>query len=105
AVNQAACSDASAPRMTRAAMVKAEVLLDRLDLSPGVVDGKVGENTGKAIGAFQRLRGLAVSGRLDQATWDKLCESTSVLVLMEYAVTEDDVRGPFMRKYHAILKA
>ena len=79
-------------------MVKAEVLLDRLDLSPGVVDGKAGENAGKAIVAFQRSRGLGVSGKLDQATWDKLCESTSAPVLIEYTVTEDDVRGPFMRE-------
>jgi hypothetical protein len=98
AINQAACSDATALRMTRAAMVKAEVLLDRLDLSPGVIDGKAGENAGKAIVAFQRSRGLAASGKLDQATWDKLCESTSAPVLIEYTVTEDDVRGPFMRK-------
>jgi hypothetical protein len=42
--------------MTRAAMVKAEVLLDRLDLSPGVIDGKAGENAGKAIVTFQRSR-------------------------------------------------
>jgi peptidoglycan hydrolase-like protein with peptidoglycan-binding domain len=62
AINQAACSDATVLRRTRAVMVKAEVLLDRLDLSPGVVDGKAGENAGKAIVAFQRSRGLAVSG-------------------------------------------
>ena len=98
AINQAACSDASALRMRRAAMVKAEVLLDRLDLSPGVVDGKAGENAGKAIVAFQRSRGLAVSGKLDQATRDKLCESATAPVLVEYMVTEDDVRGPFMQK-------
>ena len=98
AINQAACSDASAPRMTRAPMVKAEVLLDRLDLSPGVIDGKAGENARKATVAFQRSRGLGVSGNLDQATWDKLCESTSAPVLVEYTVTEDDVRGPFMPK-------
>jgi lipoprotein-anchoring transpeptidase ErfK/SrfK len=98
AINQAACSEASAPRMTRAAMVKAEVLLDRLDLSPGVIDGKAGDNAGKAIVAFQRSRALGVSGKLDQATWNKLCESTSAPVLVEYTVTEDDVRGPFMQK-------
>jgi lipoprotein-anchoring transpeptidase ErfK/SrfK len=94
-INQAACSDATAPR---AAMFKAQVLLDRLDVSPGVIDGETGENAGKAIVAFQRSRGLEVSGKLDQATWDKLCESTSAPVLIAYTVTEDDVRGPFMPK-------
>lgn len=98
AIDRAACSDTTVPSTTMAAMFNAEVLLDRLDLSPGVIDGKAGENAGKAIGAFQRSRGLAVSGKLDQATWNKLCESTSTPVLIAYMVTEDDVRGPFLRK-------
>src|SRR5258708_13129430 len=98
AVDQAACSDATWVKMPRAAMFKAEVLLDRLDISTGIVDGKASANAGKAIVAFQRSRGLAASGKLDQATWDKLCESTSAPVLIEYTVTEDDVRVPFMRK-------
>jgi lipoprotein-anchoring transpeptidase ErfK/SrfK len=82
--------------MTRAATFKAEVLLDRLDISPGIIDGKTGENVGKAIAAFQRSRGLAVSGKLDRATWDKLCESTNAPALIAYAITDDDVRGPFV---------
>jgi hypothetical protein len=46
-------------------VLKAEVLLDRLALSPGIVDGKAGENAGKTIAAFQRSRGLAANGKLD----------------------------------------
>jgi putative peptidoglycan binding protein len=98
AVDQAACPDATRAKMPRAAMFKAEVLLDRLDLSPGVVDGKTNENAGKAIVAFQRSRGLAASGKLDQATWNKLCESTNAPVLIAYTITDDDVRGPFVHK-------
>ena len=98
AVDQAACSDATWRKMPRAAMFKAEVLLDRLDLSPGVIDGKTSDNAGKAIAAFQRSGGLAVSGKLDQATWDKLCQSTSPPVLIAYAIADDDVRGPFVHK-------
>src|SRR5262249_215701 len=98
AVDQAACSNATWRKMPRAAMFRAEVLLDRLDLSPGVVDGKTSENAGEAIVAFQRSRGLAVSGKLDQATWDKLCEFTSAPVLIVYTIADDDVRGPFVRK-------
>ncbi len=98
AINQAACSDATAQRTTTAAMFKAEVLLDRLDISAGVVDGKTSENAGKAVVAFQRSRGLAASGKLDQATWDKLCESASAPVLIAYVITDDDVRGPFVPK-------
>src|SRR6267143_6427776 len=98
AIGQVACSGATQPRMRSAATFKAEVFLDRLDISPGIIDGKTGENVGKAIAAFQRSRGLEASGKLDRPTWDKLCESTSAPVLIEYTVTEDDVRGPFMRE-------
>src|SRR3981189_1649292 len=47
AIGQAACSGATQPRMRRAATFKAEVFLDRLDISPGIIDGKTGENGGR----------------------------------------------------------
>jgi lipoprotein-anchoring transpeptidase ErfK/SrfK len=98
AVDKTECSDPTWPNIPRAAMFRAEVLLDRLDISPGIVDGKISENAGKAIVAFQRSRGLEATGRLDQPTWDKLCESMSVPVLIPYMITEEDVRGPFVHK-------
>jgi lipoprotein-anchoring transpeptidase ErfK/SrfK len=97
-IGQVACSGATSPRITRAAIFKAEVVLDRLDISPGIIDGKTSENVGKAIAAFQRSRGLAASGKLDRMTWDKLCESTNAPALIAYTVTDDDVRGPFIAK-------
>jgi lipoprotein-anchoring transpeptidase ErfK/SrfK len=96
AVGQVACSEATPPRLTRAATLKAEVLLDRLNISSGVIDGKTGENVGKAVAAFQRSRGLAASGKLDRATWDRLCESTNAPALIAYTITDGDVRGPFV---------
>jgi lipoprotein-anchoring transpeptidase ErfK/SrfK len=87
---------ATAPRMTRPAIFKAEVFLDRLDISPGVIDGKTGQNVGKAIAAFQRSRGLVANGKLDRATWAKLCESMNAPPLIAYTITDDDVRGPFV---------
>src|SRR6266404_6706293 len=98
AIGQVECSAATPPRMTRVATFKAEVLLDRLDISPGIIDGKTGENARKAIAAFQRSRGLAASGKLDRTTWDKLCESTNAPALIAYTITDDDVRGPFVHK-------
>ncbi|MBO0753528.1 MAG: murein L,D-transpeptidase [Bradyrhizobiaceae bacterium] len=95
AVGQAACAEVP-KRMTGAAIFKAQVLLDRLDVSPGVIDGKPSGNFGKAIAAFQRVRGLPASGRLDRATWNKLCENTGAPALIAYTVTDDDVRGPFI---------
>jgi lipoprotein-anchoring transpeptidase ErfK/SrfK len=98
AINQAACPTGNQAITTAAALFATEVLLDRLDLSPGVIDGEAGENARKAIAAFQRSRGLAASGKLDQATRDKLCETTSEPVLIAYTVADDDVRGPFTPK-------
>jgi lipoprotein-anchoring transpeptidase ErfK/SrfK len=82
--------------MNKAASFKAEVLLDRIDISPGIIDGRTGENVRKAIAAFQHSRGLAASGKLDRTTWDKLCESTNAPALIAYTITDDDVRGPFV---------
>jgi lipoprotein-anchoring transpeptidase ErfK/SrfK len=96
AIAQVACSATTAPRMTRAATFSAEVRLDRLDISPGIIDGRTGENVGKAIAAFQRARGVPASGKLDHTTWNKLCESTNAPALIAYTITDDDVRGPFV---------
>lgn len=103
AIAEAACPGAP-PRMTRAATFVAEVLLDRLDISPGVIDGKAGSNAGKAIAAFQRSRGLTVSGKLDRATWDKLCDA-STPALIAYTIADEDVRGPFVPQIPRDLEA
>src|SRR5215468_9534573 len=104
AIGQVACPGTAA-RMTRAATFKAEVLLDRLDISSGIIDGRTGENMGKALTVFQRSRGLAASGKLDRATWDKLCEATNAPALIAYTITDDDVRGPFVPEIPRDLEA
>jgi lipoprotein-anchoring transpeptidase ErfK/SrfK len=77
-------------------MVKAEVLLDRLHFSPGVIDGAGGDNFRKALAAFEISQQLEGNGQLDQAVWAKLTDRSQDPVVVQYTITDADVKGPFV---------
>jgi lipoprotein-anchoring transpeptidase ErfK/SrfK len=103
-VNSAEFSDKRTGDGRSAAIIKAQVLLDRAAFSPGVIDGAMGDNVGKAFAAFQRENGLEESGRLDRETWDKLVATSDEPILIEYEITEKDVDGPFVKSIPAQLE-
>jgi lipoprotein-anchoring transpeptidase ErfK/SrfK len=79
-------------------MIKAQVLLDRARFSPGVIDGRNGENVRKAVAAFERARQLDPDGELDHETLAKLGEASGEPVLIEYTIEDADVKGPFAER-------
>lgn len=78
-------------------MIKAQVLLDRARFSPGEIDGKSGENFSKALRAFADHLGLRPTGQLTEQAWQELVSTSQEPVLIEYTVSDEDVRGPFVQ--------
>jgi lipoprotein-anchoring transpeptidase ErfK/SrfK len=77
-------------------VLSAQVMLDASGFSPGEIDGKAGPNFARALSAFQTARGLAVSGRLDDGTLQRLTdEFRRQPVVITYTITDADVAGPF----------
>lgn len=65
-----------------------QIALDRLCLSPGLIDGAPGPKTATATREFQRMRGLAQSGALDDATAAALGLKPPIA---SYTVSREDV--------------
>lgn len=96
-VNQAQLQPKSKARgLSRAVRLRAQVLLDRAHFSPGMIDGKSGENTRQAIAAFQKARRLRVDGTLNKETFARLTETGHDAAVIPYEISEGDVKGPFV---------
>jgi lipoprotein-anchoring transpeptidase ErfK/SrfK len=93
-VNGAAYEAGEPHDPTPALLVKLQILLDRSDTSPGVIDGRMGENVKLALSAFEARSRLPVDGRLDADVWELLNRNAPEAVIA-YQLSADDVKGPF----------
>jgi lipoprotein-anchoring transpeptidase ErfK/SrfK len=94
AVNAATLADTGARGGVSPAILRAEVMLDRLHMSPGVIDGKAGDNFQHAVTTYAKTRDLKAKS-LDAAVWARLVAESGGPVLQNYVLTETDVAGPF----------
>lgn len=78
-------------------VMRAQILLDRANFSVGVLDGRDGQNTQKALYFFQQEHGIAPTGKLDSATYAALVQEAGDLPgVQQITVDEGLLRGPFV---------
>jgi lipoprotein-anchoring transpeptidase ErfK/SrfK len=78
---------------------RVQSLLDQALFSPGIIDGRWGKNTEKAVYWFQSREGLRTTGEVDEATFERLIQVAGApqQIAIEHTLSEDDVAGPFVR--------
>ena len=78
-------------------VMQAQVVLDRLGFTPGVVDGKPGLSTRNAVSGFQEANGLTVTGILDAATKTALTQYQTIPATRLVTIPTDFAAGPFVK--------
>jgi hypothetical protein len=75
-----------------------QILLDRVGFSPGILDGRWGKNTEKAVYWFQHSEGLPPTGIVDSTTRGRLFDRAQgpQSFVLEHVVTETDLAGPYV---------
>ena len=76
-------------------VAKIQILLDRFGASPGVIDGRMGDNVNKAISAWREMTGEALRTYDKDFIDAKLAESGGDAFTV-YEITPADVAGPYV---------
>lgn len=77
-------------------VMRVQVMLDRLDFSPGVIDGKAGRSLALALKGFQQARGAQPTGKLDDATKQLLQPYADLPTVIQVTLAPADFAGPFV---------
>ena len=76
-------------------VMRLQVALDRMNFSPGVIDGKMGMSTELALKGFQEANGLRPTGTFDDATKQALAPRMNIAATRMVTVPAAFVQGPF----------
>ncbi len=76
-------------------VMQAQVVLDRLGFTPGVIDGKEGLSTRNALMGFQEANGLPQSGKLDTETRRVLAQWSNIPATRLVTIPPEFANGPF----------
>ncbi|MFC6488294.1 L,D-transpeptidase [Nitratireductor sp. GCM10026969] len=76
-------------------VAKFQVLLDRVGASPGVIDGRTGDNVNKAIDAYKEIAWQRMR-TYDKEWIEAELERTGGPAFTEYTITAEDAAGPYI---------
>ena len=76
-------------------LMQAQVVLDRLGFTPGVVDGKEGLSTRNSVSGYQEANNLQVTGKLDDVTGKALAQFSNIPATRVVTIPADFATGPF----------
>ena len=78
-------------------VARLQIALDRALFSPGIIDGRWGKNTEKAVYWLQEREGIPATGVVDSVTWGRIAElSATNDFVREHQLSAEDVAGPFI---------
>ncbi|PQZ77621.1 MULTISPECIES: L,D-transpeptidase [unclassified Brevundimonas] len=100
-----AANSPTTPATPDPAIARAQILLDRANFSPGVIDGLGGDNTRQAIAAFEKAAGLPEDGVLDAEVFRRLTAADTGKVMADYTIAAADLAGPFVGQLPPDLQA
>jgi lipoprotein-anchoring transpeptidase ErfK/SrfK len=102
-INDAAYPAKQSEHKVQPANVKLQIMLDRSGFSPGEIDGRFGENAQRALEVFAAANALPSKG-LTHEVWDKLTSTSQDPAIVEYKISDKDVKGPFLKELPAKLE-
>lgn len=76
-------------------VMQAQVVLERLGFSSGVIDGKTGLSTTNAVTGFQKANELPPTGKFDDPTMKALARWSNIAATRVVTIPEDFAQGRF----------